>query len=361
MLRQDVTLRHQLPHMYVHNASESLTQGPDDYPAPSEIINLQDESMHSKLDTRPSSEVSRDGAVDTKGSQAAEQQIIISNRRMSAEMASAQLARMGGVSVDAPEDDEFLPGMIAREHARSFKRVLQVEDNHGSPLASSGSHWSRVAGQLPQQQVEWKSSGAGKEIAYEDESDDETQDSQLNSFQRPVRMIGQPLDKQRTNHLPSILITEQRRLERNLRPKAAIELQRVHFRLPKAKLSSLIWEPLDSSAKAVRIWSRCLLLPIVWEMWAFPFRLAFCDVEWNDAMFVYHVDIICDVWLGLGVLGDLVNARETRSSESASWMLLFCMLAPKWSGAFLSSPESLCVRSIVFCAHTSTHVSRANG
>ena len=299
--------------MFVHNA-ESLSQGP----APSEFINLEkDESMHSKLDTRPSSEVSRDGAVDTKGNQAVEQQIIISNRRTSvSEMAPAQLARMGGVSVDAPEDDELLPGMIVREHALSFKRVLQVEDNHESPLASSGSHWSRAAGQLPlsqpQQQVEWKSSDAGKEIAYEDESEDEKQDSPLNSFERPGRMIGRTLDKQRTKHARSILITEQRRLERSLRPKAAIELQRVHFRLPKAKLPSLIWEPLDNSAKAVRIWSRCLLLPIVWELWVFPFRLAFCDVERNEAMFVYHVDTICDVWLGLGVLGDLVNARETR-------------------------------------------------
>jgi hypothetical protein len=312
MLRQDVTLLH---HMYVHNASKFLSIEPDAYDAPSEQINDKDESMHSKLDTRPTSEQSTDGAVGTKGSQAAEQQIIFSNRSMSAEMAPAQLVMMGGVSVDAPEDDKLLPGMIAREHAHSFKRVMQVEDNHESPSASSGSHhWSRglLSGQ---QQVEWKPSGAGKEIADDYESDDETQDPTLDSYKRPGRrgsLVSHSTSQQRTHHAPPILITEQRRLERNLRPKAAIELQRVHFRLPKAKRSWFICEPLESSAKAVRIWSRCLLLPIVWEVWAFPFRLAFCDVEQNEARFVYHVDIFCDVWLGLGVLGDFVSARETR-------------------------------------------------
>jgi hypothetical protein len=81
---------------------------------------------------------------------------------------------------------------------------------------------------------------------------------------------------------------------------------RVHFRLPKVKRTSQILQPLDRSAKAVKNWDRGLLLPIVWEIWAFPFRFAFCDVERRKSMFVYTIDVICDVWFGLAMLGDLV-------------------------------------------------------
>lgn len=197
--------------------------------------------------------------------------------------------------------------MIAIERAHRFKLILQAEvkEVETFDISANSATFSR-----------WSSRDRGtdrvEQTSEEDKSDDEVQSPALATIQRPDQRVVQAGNKQRTKHAPTILITEQRRLERNLRPKAAIELQRVHFRLPKAKRSWFICEPLESSAKAVRIWSRCLLLPIVWEVWAFPFRLAFCDVEQNEARFVYHVDIFCDVWLGLGVLGDFVSARETR-------------------------------------------------
>ena len=47
-----------------------------------------------------------------------------------------------------------------------------------------------------------------------------------------------------------------------------------------------------------------LLLPIAWEIWSFPFRLAFCDIETRRALFVHSVDVVCDVWFVLDIIGE---------------------------------------------------------
>jgi len=76
----------------------------------------------------------------------------------------------------------------------------------------------------------------------------------------------------------------------------------VHFRIPRAKKSRL-HQSLDSTSKWVQIWLIGILLPIAWEIWAFPFRLAFCDIELNKALFVYSIDVTCDMWFLLDVTG----------------------------------------------------------
>jgi len=264
---------------------------------------MRDDSEHSKLDTEPGSETIGDG-TPCYYFQAAVQ------GTTPAEMVPAQLVRAEGVDVDAPRlrgcgcpssDQPELPGMIAIERARRFKLMLQAEDKEVGTfdISASSATFSR-----------WSSRGRGStdrvEQTSEDKSDDEVQSPALATIQRPDQIVVQAGDKQRTKHAPTILITEQRRLERSLRPAAAVELLRVHFRLPKVKRTSQILQPLDRSAKAVKNWDRGLLLPIVWEIWAFPFRFAFCDVERRKSMFVYTIDVICDVWFGLAMLGDLV-------------------------------------------------------
>ena len=83
----------------------------------------QDESMHSKLATKPSSETSGGEAVEATGSQAAYL------ATSSAAMVRAQLARTasGNEHVEesksgAQENGVLLPGMIASERVPSFDR-----------------------------------------------------------------------------------------------------------------------------------------------------------------------------------------------------------------------------------------------
>jgi hypothetical protein len=44
------------------------------------------------------------------------------------------------------------------------------------------------------------------------------------------------------------------------------------------------------------------------ELWAFPFRLALCDLELRQAMSVYSLDVACDIWFVCDMLVGLVVA-----------------------------------------------------
>lgn len=60
-------------------------------------------------------------------------------------------------------------------------------------------------------------------------------------------------------------------------------------------------------AKEVQAWAVLLLIPIAWEIWAFPFRLAFCDIETRRALFVHGLDVVCDVWFVLDIIGKSIR------------------------------------------------------
>ena len=274
----------------------------------------QDESMHSKLATKPSSETSGGEAVEATGSQAAYL------ATSSAPIVRSRLARTasGNEHVEesksgAQENGVLLPGMIASERAPSFDKP--------------GAHSFRIP--LAGNFLPGRTASTDEQITDE-ESDDEAQETSM------LTIAGHG-NKQRTNHPRPILITEQRRLERSLRPKAVIELQRVHFRLPKMKRSLRILQPLESSAAAVQYWRRGMLLPIAWELWAFPFRLAFCDIERGQSMIVYSVDVFCDIWFGLAMIGDDLLVKMAAHAH------LCCQLYP-----LLYSRLNVCVRAVSF-------------
>jgi len=57
------------------------------------------------------------------------------------------------------------------------------------------------------------------------------------------------------------------------------------------------------------------------ELWAFPFRLALCDLELRQAMFVYSLDVACDIWffadILLGFAVAIPSGTYTGQKESA--------------------------------------------
>jgi len=109
--------------------------------------------------------------------------------------------------------------------------------------------------------------------------------------------------KQAGISLRPILISPQRRSEKKKITEGQGHLRtRVHFRIPKTK-KQRSFAPIDGSAREIQMWLIAVLVPLSWEIWAFPFRLAFCDIEHGKALFVYHVDIACDVMFVFDMIG----------------------------------------------------------
>lgn len=225
----------------------------------------------------------------------------------------------------------MLPGMVAAvagERARSYKHKgeFQADNNHESraKILGTTTHQASVFFVVEPQQEQAASSADNRtedKVDMESQDPSDTDDGEEDPFGNT--RLDMPVGKWRRNRRQSlsesfgefsralqqsrptsILITEMKRLERNNRPKTVTELRRVHFRIPKTKRSWRLLEPVDRSGAAVKYWRMGLLLPIAWEMWAFPFRLAFCDVEQQERMFVYTVDVVCDVWFGVAMIGD---------------------------------------------------------
>ena len=240
-----------------------------------------------------------------------------------------------------------LPGMVAGGNARSYKCKVefQADINNESHAKNFDAHQSRDLILVEQHQGQAASSADQSNVVEEyefvtpDASEFVTQDASGPSSgdsededpivpqehtkfnrRRSVLLSAIEMTGAVGNRPTSILITEKKRLERNNRPKAVTELRRVHFRVPKAKRSWRLLGPVDSSVAAVQYWRMALLLPVAWELWAFPFRLAYCDIERNQAMFVYNIDIIGDVWFGIAMIGYLCERARCQSC------LLWCFV-----------------------------------
>ena len=240
-----------------------------------------------------------------------------------------------------------LPGMVAGGNARSYKHKVefQADINHESHAKNLDAHQSRDLSLVEQHQGQAPGCADQSNVVEEyefvtpDASEFVTQDAsgpssgdsededpfvpqENTKFNRRRSVLLSAIEMTGVvgNRPTSILITEKKRLERNNRPKAVTELRRVHFRVPKAKRSWRLLGPVDSSVAAVQYWRMALLLPVAWELWAFPFRLAYCDIERNQAMFVYNIDIIGDVWFGIAMIGYLCERARCQSC------LLWCFV-----------------------------------
>jgi hypothetical protein len=109
--------------------------------------------------------------------------------------------------------------------------------------------------------------------------------------------------KQAGKSLRPILVSPQRRADKKKMKEAKGHvMKRVHFRIPKDK-KKRSFAPVDVSARKIQMWLIAVLVPLAWEIWAFPFRLAFCDIVLGNALFVYHVDVACDVLFVFDMIG----------------------------------------------------------
>jgi hypothetical protein len=104
--------------------------------------------------------------------------------------------------------------------------------------------------------------------------------------------VSKSMPKIKKSRPRSILITPQRRYERE-RQSGQLKKKRgrVHFFMPRSRsiFSLRIVEP---SNKAVRRWLAFMLLPLVYESWTFPFRLALAEPSLYSSLFV--MDVIVD-------------------------------------------------------------------
>eukprot|EP00961_Rhodomonas_salina_P038658 519384-Rhodomonas_salina.1 len=90
--------------------------------------------------------------------------------------------------------------------------------------------------------------------------------------------------KSRTSVAKTILIKD------SARTKVGKRTKRVHFMLPKPRSSSIL-RPLHPDSKLVHHWANAMVFPLSYEIWAFPFRLAFGIPKFNAVM---QTDILFD-------------------------------------------------------------------
>jgi len=130
---------------------------------------------------------------------------------------------------------------------------------------------------------------------HPDVNEDALPSSTASSFHNDYGMVStmqQPVIRTSVRLVKSILLTPARRLERdevkNMKP-----VPRVHFKIARSP-DGLYLQPLELGSVYIKRWLLLMVLPITWEIWSFPFRLAFGDIEAGDNMWVLTVDGIAD-------------------------------------------------------------------
>jgi len=104
--------------------------------------------------------------------------------------------------------------------------------------------------------------------------------------------------------IKSILLTPTRRIERDaLHNSSMLPARRVHFKIAR-HLDGPALHPVEPCSAYIRMWQQLLVLPIIWEIWSFPFRLAFGNIETGIHLWVLKVDgiadfmFLCDIVVG---------------------------------------------------------------
>eukprot|EP00961_Rhodomonas_salina_P265077 3583172-Rhodomonas_salina.1 len=70
-----------------------------------------------------------------------------------------------------------------------------------------------------------------------------------------------------------------------------VKNKRVNFRLPKSRQHHT-FEPFEPDSLVLRRWAHFMVIPLSYEVWAWPFRLAFGEAEFNAAV---TADIVFDI------------------------------------------------------------------
>ncbi len=91
-------------------------------------------------------------------------------------------------------------------------------------------------------------------------------------------------------------------------------LRKVHFRLPKSvKHQRLVGQALDPKSAPIRHWQAIMLIPLSYETWAFPYRLALGYPSLQSQTCI--ADLICDSFFVLDMLVSLCTALPAESEN----------------------------------------------
>ena len=118
--------------------------------------------------------------------------------------------------------------------------------------------------------------------------------------------------------LRTVLLTPERRAERER--ERAKQLHRkprkVHFRLPDARRETPLYRIYEETDPLVQGWRRFMLLPLNFELWAFPFRLALCFPSVSSGM--WYADLACDSTFWIDALVALHTAGPADDNDAGA-------------------------------------------
>ena len=132
-----------------------------------------------------------------------------------------------------------------------------------------------------------------------------------------IRLFG--VKEQAPKPAVPILITAVKRLDRESRKST----KRVHFKLRK-KSQQEAFKPLSKGSAIVQSWLMLMVVPLVFDVFAFGLRLAFCDIYLRKFLLVYFMDVTCDVVKILDMVVALVTVipKYTHPGQQSSAVTL---------------------------------------
>jgi hypothetical protein len=93
-------------------------------------------------------------------------------------------------------------------------------------------------------------------------------------------------------YTPSILLTNERREERLSRRKV---LKKVYFNIPESGTQEWKFKPINPNSHLLLRWNMFMLLPLGYEVWAFPYRLALGVPSISSQMTLTTLDFAIDI------------------------------------------------------------------
>jgi hypothetical protein len=135
------------------------------------------------------------------------------------------------------------------------------------------------------------------------------------TLKNPISNISSAvLSKARVSPESSILVTPAKRaLRADLLSKGKLKRQRlkkVHFQLPKGSQRRVSVRSLNPNMQFVQRWLKFMVLPLSYEVWAFPYRLAlgYPTLNPHDSYTTFQSDALCDAAFAVDMVISLATA-----------------------------------------------------
>ena len=155
-------------------------------------------------------------------------------------------------------------------------------------------------------------------------------------------------------HVAPILITPVKRLEREAHKSS----KRVHFKL-RRKTEAVMFKPLHRTSYLIQAWLMGMVVPLIFDIFAFGIRVAFCDMYLRQNLFIWHIDLFCDVWKLADMAVSLVTVvpKHTYPRQVTSVVFLCTLMCLRLTNASFDCGRrkrpAHCVRSPRSISNTS--------